>query len=269
MRERVLGLAPWVRLAVLGIVGCGGTVLEKLPPEADGGGRGSGGSTMGIGGSGGAGGVPLGKALTGDPPGDETGGAAGAGGAGTGGALSAGGDGGASGTTTPTCIPGQSVACACTNGSQGAQLCRNDGTYASCTCTTAGVGSWEQQQLARLRKGVLGTWVGTQTNPWQPPCATTMTFGSDGVYTAHSPGDGCGVFYYGTNDDSPEKTYDLNDIHADGQGSGSLAIYFGPGNTNLGVLDHIVLSDDENQLSFECRKDGYGPLIFSLTRKAL
>src|SRR5437016_3643883 len=34
-----------------------------------------------------------------------------------------------------TCTPGASVACACGDGTQGAQICRPDGTFDSCQCT--------------------------------------------------------------------------------------------------------------------------------------
>jgi hypothetical protein len=269
MHESPLRLIPTACLAAVIFSGCGGSVVERTPPAPDAGRRGTGGTvvggddlagpggTVGVGGSGAAGGF-------------DFGGAAGAAGffGGTGGAdVGAGGE--PTVTEPPKCVLGQSIACACADGHQGAQVCGLDGTYAPCVCRTSlDGGSWEQQQLAKLRKGVLGTWVGTQTNPWQAACSTTMTFDAGGHYTAHSTGEACIVFYYGTNDDSPEKIYDLNDIQADGKGSGSLAIYFRPGDTNLGVLDHIVLSDDENQLSFECRKDGYGPLVFSLTRQS-
>jgi len=43
-----------------------------------------------------------------------------------------------SGCSTParnaTCVAGQSIGCACTSGSRGAQVCQSDGTYASCVC---------------------------------------------------------------------------------------------------------------------------------------
>src|SRR5438874_13142268 len=34
------------------------------------------------------------------------------------------------------CTPGQSVACVCTNGSSGAQVCRSDRTFDACQCTS-------------------------------------------------------------------------------------------------------------------------------------
>jgi hypothetical protein len=38
------------------------------------------------------------------------------------------------------CTPGQSSACACTDGRMGAQVCQSDGTYAACDCTGGGGG---------------------------------------------------------------------------------------------------------------------------------
>ena len=46
-----------------------------------------------------------------------------------------GGAGGMGGSPGRACVPGMSVACACTNGTQGAQVCTSDGTaYGACTC---------------------------------------------------------------------------------------------------------------------------------------
>jgi hypothetical protein len=41
----------------------------------------------------------------------------------------------------PTCTPGRSVACACTSGQSGAQVCESNGTYGACQCdATTGAG---------------------------------------------------------------------------------------------------------------------------------
>ena len=46
-----------------------------------------------------------------------------------------GGGGGTGGTSMRVCIPGMSVACACTNGGEGAQVCTSDGLgYGACAC---------------------------------------------------------------------------------------------------------------------------------------
>src|SRR4029077_16666704 len=45
--------------------------------------------------------------------------------------------GGKGGTSEHLCVPGMSVACACTNAAQGAQVCRSDGSgYEACPCTS-------------------------------------------------------------------------------------------------------------------------------------
>ncbi len=41
------------------------------------------------------------------------------------------------GSNNPRCIPGQSAACACTDGATGAQICRDDGTFDACVCAPA------------------------------------------------------------------------------------------------------------------------------------
>lgn len=43
-------------------------------------------------------------------------------------------------TAVPSCIPGRSVSCACTNGATGAQVCATNGSsYGDCVCTGAGL----------------------------------------------------------------------------------------------------------------------------------
>jgi hypothetical protein len=167
----------------------------------------------------------------------------------------------------PRCVPGQSIGCSCVNGESGAQICGADGTYGACACT-GDAGPTLQQVLAQLRAGVVGTWIGTETSPWGngTPCPTTIRFGADGNYSAHSPGESCIVFYYGSNDDSPVKTYLIDNVTAASEGTGEIVFFFSPTDTNPGTLRHIVLSADGNHLAFEAWKGGYGPLRFSLTR---
>ena len=69
-----------------------------------------------------------------------TGGASGAGGVGlSGGQTGGGGTGGqattAASTTPASCVPGASVACACSTGQQGAQTCTSAGTFEACVCS--------------------------------------------------------------------------------------------------------------------------------------
>jgi hypothetical protein len=198
------------------------------------------------------------------------GGSGGVGGSvGWGGSVGVGGSVGTGGSTRPACVPGQSVSCACASGLTGAQVCRSDGTYAACVCEPIDASSWQQQQLARIQQGVVGTWIGVQTNPWEPPCKTTITFDKTGHYSAHSPGDVCVVLYYGTNTDSPDKTYRVDDVLANGDGAGEIAICFGGGgNTVVGEIRHMVLSADGRHLTFEVYNDRYGPIVFDLVRSS-
>jgi hypothetical protein len=147
----------------------------------------------------------------------------------------------------------------------GAQVCRDDGTYGACVCTPSDGGTWEQQQLARLRRGLVGSWKGTQTAPWgSPPCPSTITFDASGHYTAHSPNESCVVFYYGDNNDAPYKVYSLDNVNTVGEGSGELTVW--ESSSYRGVLLHVFLSEDQNQLKFQWYNGDYGPLVFSLER---
>jgi hypothetical protein len=275
-----IGLAVAVATAACGSRNIGGLDVEPGVSGSGGvGGAGGSGGVAGTGGWAGYGGVVAGTGGTAGYGGwteyggwagyggvvAGTGGTAGYGGvaAGAGGWTEYGGSAGAGGVI-PSCVPGFSVACACATGALGSQTCRRDGTFGPCTCADAG--SWEQQELARIRAGVIGTWKGLQTNPWNGVCETKITFEADGHYGAHSPDDMCVVFYYGTNDDSPEKTYLFDDVQADGDGSGEIQIYFGPNDTVRGEMRHVWLSPDARALTFECWRGDYGPLMFKLER---
>lgn len=234
----------------IGGTGTGGTALT--------GGTGGNGA---VGGSGGAG------AIGGSGGSGALGGSGGAGGVGaSSGSGAVGGTGGTGGV--PTCVPGQSVACTCASGVMGAQVCRSNGTFEECVCQPDG-GTWEQQELARIRRGIIGRWAGVQTNPWQAthggPCPCTVTFGPT-IYSGHSEGEKCVVFYWGTNKDSSQKNYLIDDVRADGAGVGRMTLVFDIGTTTDAQIRDLVLSADESQLKFEVLYAGSGSLVFDLKR---
>jgi hypothetical protein len=224
------------------------------------GGSGGSGATGGSGGSGTTGGSG-GSGTTGGSGGSGTTGGSGGSGAkgGTGGTGALAGAGGGGGSV-PTCVPGQSVGCACVNGQMGAQVCLSNGTFGVCSCQADG-GTWEQQQLARLRKGIIGRWTGTRSFAGANPCTGTITFDEYGGYTGHSPGESCVIFAYGTNADSPVKKYVIDDIKPDGDGMGQIVLLSYPfsdggGLTTPGILQKIILSEDLTRLTFDVQALG-------------
>lgn len=130
------------------------------------------------------------------------------------------------------------------------------------------VGAVTIRTYAELRDGIVGTWVGCVTTPWVPPYWVTITFRSDGTYSGvAAPGAGEPAFYYGTDQDSPEKTYQIDDLQSDLEGVGHIDIYFWPGDTNRGGLRNIRLMG--NQLQFEFfHRDAFGPLLYQLYKVA-
>lgn len=113
---------------------------------------------------------------------------------------------------------------------------------------------------------MVGTWRGTDMNPWTDPYEVQITFEADGHYSGHCAQPMCPdpVFYYGTDSDSPLKTYALRDIRADGIGAGIISIFFDAGTVNQGTLDTVSLSDDGQQLHIEFWNREYGPVVFDL-----
>lgn len=125
----------------------------------------------------------------------------------------------------------------------------------------------EGEQLAWYAKNIQGTWVGVMSTPtWGgPDCKVTFTFYAS-TYSARGLDGSCVALYYGSDDDSPEKKYRLDDITAITEAQGDITVWFGPGNTNPGIIQHVWISG--NQLTFEVYKTGYGPLVYSLARVA-
>ena len=125
------------------------------------------------------------------------------------------------------------------------------------------------QQLARLRRGVIGRWTGVQHNPWEFPnssgCTCTVSFSATS-YTGHSVADRCTVFNWGTNTDSPLKTYALDRVNPEGAGAGRLMLSWDDGMTNPAEILDLVLSLDENELKFKVMYAGSGPVVFDLKR---
>jgi hypothetical protein len=184
------------------------------------------------------------------------------GGAGIGGAPGFGGTGGA---IPPLCVPGSSQSCACTDGSRGAQVCLATGKFDVCVCTN---------ELDRIRKGMVGTWIGVHSDPWVSPFKVTIVFGANGVYTGHCAQGVCPapVFYYGVDDDSPAKTYQLQSLNlGDRSASGIINIVFDAAGTDVtqGSIEEVDLSTDGSRLTFQfwaTWNGRYGPVRFDLTR---
>jgi hypothetical protein len=123
----------------------------------------------------------------------------------------------------------------------------------------------------RVRAGMVGTWLGLDSNPWTAAYQVKITFGSDGSYSAHCAQASCPapVFYYGTDDDSSLKQYRLRAINADGTVDGQIVIVFGPNNVNTGAIESMTLSDDGQVLHFEFWATWggrYGPITLDLKR---
>ncbi|UQA59580.1 hypothetical protein [Polyangium aurulentum] len=97
-----------------------------------------------------------------------------------------------------------------------------------------------------------------------------VTFEPDGHYKAHSLMPGYAAFYYGADDDVPEKTWDLDGFggNVDGEleGIGSITIWFGPGNTQRGELLGVEMSEDLSAMRFRFLPTWLGvqPFVYDL-----
>lgn len=128
-------------------------------------------------------------------------------------------------------------------------------------------------RLEMMSELIVGRWTGDVTVPegWSPIEDFWVEFREDGSYSAGSTGT---AFYYGTNDDYPEKVYSVSGHYPDGQpGSGTIAIvwaYDGVVNTvQQGSLENIVFSDAGDRLEFDfwnTWSGRRGPIHYDLVR---
>lgn len=119
----------------------------------------------------------------------------------------------------------------------------------------------------RLKTDLVGTWRGPRTDPWEPAEIVEVRFEASGHFSSHCVTTAgwrpCTVFYYASDVDSPDKHYEVYDLHADGRGIGR--IWFTAGSA-WDPLDFIDIDGSGEHLKFEYSNRGYGPLVFDLTR---
>jgi hypothetical protein len=160
------------------------------------------------------------------------------------------------------CAEGATVPCTCANGMAGTHICLPSHGWSECGCGTP--------ELMRVRNGLIGTWTGTVTTPWVSPYAVTFTFDSYSHYSAKSADGLYPALYYGTDDDSPDKRYDVSDIEDNGDASGFIDLVWsagGSGDATREMLQGIQLSADGSKLTFWFLHFGtYGPIKYDLQR---
>ncbi len=157
------------------------------------------------------------------------------------------------------CVPPAPQSCACASGMMGVQQCRSDGTLGACYCSPGD----RREDLERVRRGVVGSWVGTRTTVWDGTFTVWMRFEASGRYYAEC--DGCVTTYWGGDVNSPERVYEIYDTYADGRGEGRITVMFQT--PNMQPLARVDVSEDENALSFDLdRPDVAAPVEFELTR---
>jgi hypothetical protein len=128
------------------------------------------------------------------------------------------------------------------------------------------------------RSGMPGRWEGLASTPWVGSYRVEITFGTDGTYSGRCTEfstDCCRAFYFGTDLDTPLKTYSVEDATLSGNVLGELAIvvhyYYSEPNEftvfdNPGELSHIEFDAAGLRMRFELRRNGKGPILYDLRR---
>ena len=91
---------------------------------------------------------------------------------------------------------------------------------------------------------------------------------SNGHYSAYNPEpNSTSALYYGTDEDSDNKNFHLEDILANGTGVGKITIQFDVGTTNVDQISNLKFNSTYDTLSFNMwHHNQYGPLEFLLVR---
>jgi hypothetical protein len=253
----------------------GGAAGSVSPPGGHAGaGAGGSGPTPG-GGAGGTGPTPGGGAGgTGPTPGGGAGGTGptpggGAGGTGPTPAGGTGGSGGASGFAggppVTGCVVEDGTTCGCPAGQTGISRCSADGGPVECVCP----GTTEFELLKWYQAAIVGNWAGEANTPWTPTYGVRFRFDSDGRYSAFSDDGSVPALYYGTDDDDPRKTFDLDDIKANGASAGSIVILFPSGNAVTDTIKTLTITPDGATLKMTVYHNvQFGPISYNLKRVA-
>lgn len=158
------------------------------------------------------------------------------------------------------CMPPAPVLCTCASGQNGLQQCRSDGTLGACYCSPGD----RREDLERVRLGIVGSWVGQRTTPWDGTHLAWFRFEASGRYYALC--DDCSTLYWGEDTNVSQRRYDIFDTYADGGGEGEIALMFGSG-AQMTPIQRIDISEDENHVTFEVwRRDVRFPVEVELTR---
>ena len=123
-----------------------------------------------------------------------------------------------------------------------------------------------------IEQAFVGNWTGTRTDPWDPAARVLIHFDATKTYTAHCAvlDPMCSVWHYGTDEDLPNKTYNLFDLHANGTGEAYIQIAFSASEAIEGTLDLIAINADTTTLAFDFyptwAAPTLGPVHFDLQR---
>lgn len=113
---------------------------------------------------------------------------------------------------------------------------------------------------------MVGTWEGTNTNPWVDPYDIEIEFRSDGTYSSHTDAANWAL-YFAPDEDTPLKTYRVTSVGSGGVAQGEIAfVWVISDSMRAGAMTAIEFTGDDH-LTIELWDRGtYGPVVLDLTR---
>lgn len=121
-----------------------------------------------------------------------------------------------------------------------------------------------------IRSALIGDWTGSRLTDWDGRHDITMQINADGSWGADCPG-GCGTLggalYWGTDGYGEGRTWEVNDVRADGRGVGIIWLQHFGGTTSSRDFTDIDVSENARELRFNVVSPGAsGPVEVELRR---
>jgi hypothetical protein len=121
---------------------------------------------------------------------------------------------------------------------------------------------------AGLEEMLVGSWVGTNTNPWVDTYAIEIEFGADGIYSSRTDAENWAL-YFGPDDDTPLKTYAVKAVGPEAVGSGEIAFVWldNVGSVvRMGAMTSIDFANADRVAIEIWDRGEYGPVVLDLIR---
>lgn len=170
------------------------------------------------------------------------------------------------------CTPEHTRVCSCPRNTTGVSVCGPNGLWGTCLCSSTVDPGNDAAFLQLITEAMVGQWKGSRTTFWDGRKDVEERFSAQGGYSARCLAGDCTAYYWGIDEDHPNKTWRLVDVHTNREISGTLNVAFSSSlsDTQTGAIRALTMSADLQQLRYQFWNtwsgSSVGPVTFTLTR---